>query len=61
MTVSVALSDMGGGVSLPLSVTHWYCVKTNNHRIVRFWPPDYRPTATLVFSVNFHTLRPSNF
>jgi len=29
-----------GGVSVHLSVTRWYCVKTNSRRIVRFLPPD---------------------
>jgi len=41
-------------VSVRLSVTRWYCVKTNSRRIIRFSPPD--GTETLVFSTNFHTL-----
>ena len=43
-----------GDVSVHLSVTCWYCVKTNSRKIIRFSPAD--STETVVFSTNFHIL-----
>ena len=43
-------------LSVHLSVTFWYCVKTYSHRIIQFSSPD--STETVVFSTYFHTLCP---